>query len=402
MLPKMRWVALLRRGCSVAGLGVGALLVAFGSGCTTNHDALARQPAAGSSGGGVGGSSGFGSGGFGNTGNQAQGGRPNPDSEPAGDNVLTIVNGAIDASSVALCFARVSDGGQTVELVGAPSAALPYAASTVLTAIDGLSLIDDEIQPWVIAGDLSRIKKLDCADAVDLAQTLEAEVTPADVPVAEGAAGAGGEGGQGAEPPLEKPVLRARPLAALPAGTVNIGRSILMVLTGCLGGAYYTDKLETSACGGDYAPDAPNLAPIVMTLSRDLRFDKVGLQGVHASPATGRVDLRVTGDRGATSLIFAPKLSFGTIGPRPADTRFSPIELGVDNPTYGLQTLDENADVMSQEAWSDIYESSGITTLSAARTYTAIFLGPDPLLVKKGWWNESMFALVDNDPTRKD
>ncbi|HVY26932.1 MAG TPA: hypothetical protein VHB79_10280 [Polyangiaceae bacterium] len=398
----MRWVALVRRGCSVTGLAVGALALVFGGGCTTNHDALARQPTAGSSGGGAGGSSGFGFGGFGNTGDQPQGGRNNPDMEPAGDNVLTIVNGAIDASSVALCFARVSEGGETVELVGSPLPELPYAASTVLTAIDGLSLIDDEIQPFVIAGDLSRIKKLDCAGAVDLAQTLEAEVTPTDVPAAEGTGGAGGEGGAGPAPMLEKPVLRARALAALPAGTVNIGRSILMVLTGCLGGAYYSDKLQTSACGGDYAPDAPNIAPIAMTLSRDVRFDKVGLQGVHASPATGRVDLRVTGDRGATSLVFAPNLDFGTIGPRPADTRFSPIELGADNPTYGLQALDENANVMSQEAWSDIYEGSGITTLVAAHTYTAILLGPDPLLVKKGWWNESVFALVQNDPTRKD
>jgi hypothetical protein len=385
-------------------VGLGALALALGGGCTTNHDALARQPTAGSSGGGAGGSAGFGFAGFGNTGDQAQGGRNNPDTEPAGDNVLTIVNGAIDASSVALCFARVSEGGQTVELVGSPLPELSYAASTVLTAIDGLSLIDDEIQPFVIAGDLSRIKKLDCAGAVDLAQTLEADVTPADVPAAEsagGAGGAGGEGGADPAPALEKPVLRARALAALPAGTVNIGRSILMVLTGCLGGAYYHDKLQTSACGGDYAPDAPNLAPIVMTLSRDVRFDKVGLQGVHASPATGRIDLRVTGDRGATSLVFAPKLDFGTIGPRPADTRFTPIEVGADNPTYGLQTLDENANVMSQEAWSDIYESSGITTLVAARSYTAVLLGPDPLLVKKGWWNESVFALVENDPTRK-
>lgn len=398
----MRWVALLRRGCSVAGLGLGALAVALGNGCTTNHDALARQPAAGSSGGGVGGSSGFGVGGFGNTGEQPQGGRYNPDMEQPGDNVLTIVNGAIDASGVALCFARVTDDGQTSELVGSPLPELAYAASTVLTGIDGLSLIDDEIQPWVIAGDLSRIKKLDCAKAVDLAQTLEAEVTPADAPAAVSAGGAGGEGGQTAVLPLEKPVLRARPLAALPAGTVNIGRSILMVLTGCLGGAYYTDKLQSSACGGDYEPDAPNLAPVVMTLSREVHFDKVGLQGVHASSATGRVDLRVSGDRGATSLIFAPKLTFGTIGPRPADTRFTPIELGVDNSSFGLQTLDENANVMSQETWSDIYESSGITTLVAARTYTAILLGPDPLLVKKGWWNESVFALVENDPTRKE
>src|SRR6186713_2446664 len=88
-------------------------MVASASGaCTTNHDALARQPKAGSSSGGSAGASGFGSGGFGNTGNQAsQGGRPNPDDEPAGDDVLTIVNGVVDATSVRLCFARVDENG---------------------------------------------------------------------------------------------------------------------------------------------------------------------------------------------------------------------------------------------------------------------------------------------------
>jgi hypothetical protein len=374
-----------------------ALVAALSGGCTTNHDALARQPAAGNSGTG-GGGSGFGSGGFGNTGNDAQGGRYNPDYEPPGDSALTIVNGAIDAAGVALCFARVTDGGETVELVGSPSPELPYAASAVLTAIEGLSFADDEIQPWVIAGDWSRIRKLDCAAAVERAQADEAAVTPAEVSPDEAA---GGAGGAAAVDPLEIPRLRARPLAALPPGTLNIGRSILMVVTGCLGGAYYHDKLEASVCGGDYAPDAPNLAPLVMTLSRDLRFDKVGLQGVHASPATGAIDLRVSGDHGDTALVFATDLRFGGIAPRPADTRFTPLEVGAENPTYGLQVLDENAGVLAQATWADIFASSGVATLSAARTYTAILLGPDPLLVKKGWWNQTAFALVDNDPTRQ-
>ena len=203
-------------------------------------------------------------------------------------------------------------------------------------------------------------------------------------------------------PALEMPTLRARPLAALPPGTVNVGRSLLLVMSGCLGGAYYRDKLDTSACGSDYAPDAPNLSPIVVTLSRALGFDKVGLQGLNASPASGVIDLRVSGNRGATSLVFATKLAFGTIGPRPADTRFAPADLGVDSSGYGLQTLDENANVLEQISWLDLYASSGISTLTAAHTYTAIALGPDPLLVKKSWWNKAAFALVDNDPTRKE
>ncbi len=381
------------------------LAAAASNACTTNHDALARQPKAGSSGGGSGGASGFGTGGFGNTGDQAsQGGRINPDNEPLGANVLTIVNGVIDAPSVRLCFARVAANGETGELVGSPLPELGYAASTVLTELDGLSVVDDMIQPWVIAGDLARIKRLDCAASVALAQSEEAAVTPATE--ANGGAGAGGAGGDGAAAgapdmlPLEMPSLRARSLAALPAGTVNIGRSILMVLTGCIGGAAYSDHIDTSACGASYSPELPTLQPIIVKLSRDLRFDKVGLQAVHASLPSGSLDIRASGDHGAVSLVFASSVSYGSIEPRPADTRFTPVELGVARSNYGLQAVDQNGNVAYQEAWSDVLKVSGIDDIVAARTYTAIFLGPDPLLIKKGWWNSSAFSLVDNDPTR--
>jgi len=383
--------------------------------CTTNHNALALQARAGAAGGGAGGATaGSGFGGFGNNCDQTgQGGKLNPDDEPKGDNVLTIVNGVIDAPSVALCFARVGADGQTGDFVGSPLPELDYAASTVLTELKGLSLVDDVIQPWVLAGQLSLIKKLDCASAVALAQSEEAKVTP-------GATAAGGQGNAGesaggtgggaiseagaggsADAAHELPTLRARPLAALPAGTVNIGRSILMVLTGCLGGAAYADRIDTSACGSDYASDAPTVQPLVVKLSRSVSFDKVGLQAVHASLPTGSVDVRASGDKGAVALVFASSLSFGAIEPRPADTRFAPDELGVGLASYGLQAIGDSGGILFQENWPDILASSGIDSMVAERSYTAIFLGPDPQLLKIGWWNKSAFALVDNDPTRK-
>ena len=425
----VRFGEAVRRSNAVR-LSLLALLMASGAAnaCTTNHDALARQPKAGSSSGGSAGT-GFGNGGSDNGGKPASGGRPNPDDEPLGDNVLTIVNGVVDAPSVRLCFARVGDNAEPGDFVGGPLPELAYAASTVLTQIDGLSLVDDVIQPWVIAGELSRIEKLDCQAAVALAQSEEAKVTPvaaapgdaAQGGASAGAAGDGGQAGDGnlaghsgsgaaggtggrtgtPEKPLAFPTLRARPLAALPAGTVNIGRSILLVLTGCMGGAAYTDHVETSACGAGYTPDTPTLEPVVVKLSRMLGFDKVGLQAVHASQATGSLDVRASGDEGAVSLVFASSIGFGSIEPRPADTRFSPFDLGVEKSNYGLQAVDDKGGVAFQEAWSDILLASGLATPVVARTYTAIFLGPDPLLIKEGWWNKSAFTLVDNDPTRK-
>jgi hypothetical protein len=382
-----------------------SLLLGASGACTTNHDALAKQPKPGSAGGGSGGGAGFAAGGFGNTGNvSGQGGRPNPDLEAPGDDVLTIVNGVIDAASAQLCFARLAPNGEPGELVGAPLPALAYAASTVLTELDGFSFADDAIVPWVIAGDLSLLEGLDCNDAVALAASEEAKVTPGEASAGSGGeAGVTGAGGAAGEPemPLAMPALRARPLAAIPAGTVNIGRSILMVLTGCIGGAAFNDAVATSACGHGYTPSAPTLQPLVVKLSRTPGFDKVGLQAVQAVPAlVGTVDVRASGDDGVVSLTFASSVGFGAIEPRPADVRFSPTELGVARSDFGLQAVGDSG-VLFQESWPDILEASGLDELAAARNYTAVLLGPDPLLLKKGWWNSSAFALVENDPTRE-
>lgn len=363
------------------------LALSFGlGGCTTDHDALALKPNGGSGGGGAGGSAG--AGGTGNVGGQpATGGRVNPDVEPAGDNVLTIVNGIVDAESVRLCFARVTDDAETSELRGEPTSELAYAATLVLPELPDFSFTDDAIEPWVIAGELSLVEGLDCAAAVELAQSEEAKVTPD--PEAE----------PDPEADLETPALRARPVAVLPAGTVDIGRSLLLVLSGCIGGAAYTDELATAVCGDDYSAASPTLQPIVVKLSREHRSDTVGLQAVHASVATASLDVRASGDGGRVSLVFASSVSFGAIEPRPAETHYSRSELGVDD-GYALQAVDERGEVALEESWNDVLSASGVPNVTFGRTYTAIFLGPNPRIQKRGWWNRPAFSLVDNDPTR--
>jgi hypothetical protein len=56
---------------------------------------------------------------------------------------------------------------------------------------------------------------------------------------------------------------------------------------------------------------------------------------------------------------------------------------------------------LEQAAWSNLLESSGLTKLSAARTYTAVLVGAAPRLFPDDRWNQPAFALVDNDPTRQ-
>jgi hypothetical protein len=57
--------------------------------------------------------------------------------------------------------------------------------------------------------------------------------------------------------------------------------------------------------------------------------------------------------------------------------------------------------VMLQDSWSSIRQTSGLAEILEARTYTAILVGPNPLVLKQGWWNAPAFVLVDNDPTRE-
>ena len=286
--------------------------------------------------------------------------------------------------------------------MGDPQPELRYGSSTVLTALASFDAERETLQPWVLVGDLSLLEGLNCSEAVALARDEEAKVTPSEELEgdAQGSAGAGGAGDGEPEPVLEQPALRARAVPALPAGTLTTGRSLLMVLTGCVGGAAYTDSVESSVCGSDYSAMSPTLQPVVVKLSRASGYDKVGLQAVQASQAIGQVDVRASGDDGALAITFASGVGFGAIAPRPADVRFTEAELGLTARNHGLQAVGDGS-VVFRESWMAIRSFSGIEAVEPSRTYTAVLVGPDPLLVKKGWWNESHFVLVDNDPTRE-
>ena len=381
------------------------LLVASASGgaCTTNHDALAKQNRGG---GGQGGKAGAASAGLGNTGNfSPEGGAPqNPDDEQPGEDVVTIVNGVVDAPSVQLCFARTDIVGGVPELVGEPSSELSYGSARIFTEIPGVSLQEDAIQPWLLAGTLSLVEGLDCVAAVELALEEEAKVTPVEEQ-GTGGVGAGGEpagaGGAGEPSPrLELPKLRARAMPALPAGSFAVGRSVLLVLSGCIGGAAFTDSLETSVCGEAYSAKTPTLQPVVVKLSRESRFDKVGLQAVQGSLAAGVEEMRAASDVGSLALTFASKLTFGAIQPRPADVRFGSAELGVGVPGHGVQAIGEGV-VLYQEGWASLRDRAGISEVVNGRSYSLVLVGPSPQVAKPGFWSSPSLVLVDNDPTRE-
>src|SRR6186713_3684297 len=104
---------MLRRGLWLGSLVCAGAFVA----CVTNHEALEKKPA-GRGGSDAGGASAAGGrpnqlGGFGGEAANAGG---HADDEPPGESVLTIVNGVVDAPSVALCLAKVDADGNVIPL----------------------------------------------------------------------------------------------------------------------------------------------------------------------------------------------------------------------------------------------------------------------------------------------
>src|SRR5690606_5518326 len=183
--------------------------------------------------------------------------------EPPREDVLTFLNGAVDARELLLCLGRSTGG--SFEPIGAPfpEGGLPYGAALVVEPPAEIDLENETFAVHVIAGELDRVAGMDCAEALETARTEEALTTP--LPSGEGgAAGAGGtasEGGAGGSPdgeagadagsggasgagssseaalggaagspenaepeaPEAKPVLRARGLPVLPPKTLTGG-----------------------------------------------------------------------------------------------------------------------------------------------------------------------------------
>jgi hypothetical protein len=110
--------------------------------------------------------------------------------------------------------------------------------------------------------------------------------------------------------------------------------------------------------------------------------------------------VRSSGPAGSLALTFASSLAFGAVEPRPADVRFSASALGITARDHGLQAIGDGG-VLFQDSWQNLRTASGLVEIVESRTYSAVFVGSSPLLVKKGWWNPATFVLVDNDPTRE-
>ena len=429
----------LRNGVSLAALGAAFLLAS----CEADHTALEKKPTGGHVGGaaGAGGAS-AGSGLTSNGGAAAIGGG-HSDDEPPGTDRLTIVNGVVDAPTVVLCLAKVASDG-SVTPFGDPIATLDYAQSVVLPDLAHVDLAEDTLQPLLIAGDLTLVDGLDCASAVELARTTESPSPPAVDDSAGGAAGAagaradvaaagsapseqggaagaagatnatdtseggaageaatageGGSAGESGTPPPVRSPLRVRGLPAIPAGTLNQGRSLALVADGCMGGATYGGMYAEDYCGAGFSENAPTLSAVLVNLSRVVSLNHVGMQVIHASLATGAIDVDTSPPppQPGSGVTIVSNVSLGQVAPRPASLAYTADDL--KSATNYDVSVSSQGRVLFSERWSAVLGNGGLTELDEEHTYALVFSGPRgdlPAVAKR--WNAAALTVIPVD-----
>lgn len=406
------------------GLWLGSLL--FGAGfvaCVTNHEALEKKPA-GRAISGAGGTSA--SGGApshrGGTGGDGTSGSGHSDDEPPGESVLTLVNGIVDAPSVALCLAKV-DGDGTVTPLGSPlTDAFEYGQSLVLREVDGVEFESDGLEPIVIAGKLELIAGLDCDAAINRARSEEELADRAggetgqggaagdgngmNAPSADsgGSAGEGGStsgegGGGGARPAAPaRSALRVRGLPMIAAGTLNAGRSWLYAANGCLGGTAFDGELAAEYCGAGYTPREPTASAVLVSLSRQVAAEHVALQVVHASLANAQVELRSRPPFPSTATgVSITTVIMGQVAPRPASTVNSLDDLGVSR-KYQV-SVEAGGKALYAQPWSSVLSQGGLKALKNGQGYALVFNGPSAELPSvPDSWNAPTLTVIAVDP----
>lgn len=328
--------------------------------------------------------------------------------EPPGENVLTFLHGIVDAPAISVCFAK----GQSLDApplgVPQPEGGLAYGSSMVLRAIDGIDWAKDTLSTWVIAGDLALIEGLDCDQAVALAKSEMASASDDAEPNAAGGAGgaggAAGAGGEGGGVAAEPPRLRAARLPFVPAGSLSVGRSSLMVADGCIGGPAYQSRLGENACGPGYSKASSTLSAELVPMSRRSMPFRLGLQAVHASQATGAVGVTSAPSEGGQSfIVVANSIELGGIAPRTLELNYDASSWGVNTQNWQVE-ISQSSTVLFAEPWSEILTSAGVSLLANGSSYALVFVGPGVgvPLGRNQLWNPPRIVLVPTNPVAAD
>lgn len=351
-------------------------------GCVTDHDALAKRPPAADAGaeaavpdaaaGDGGGSAGAGGG------------------PPRVPDTVTLVHGVVDAGPTAWCFSRA---GEPPVGEPQPAAGLEYGRRWAVSLPEGLSWERDAVDVTVLAADPARLDGLDCVGAVERARELQAGAGEGGAGGAGGGGAAAGSGGVAGAPFVPQPELRAAVAARIPAGTFAAGRSTLLVAVGCIGGPGSLGEDAASACGEGFGAAQPTLSFVVTPLSTQRDPLHVGLQVVHASLASGPVDVTLRGV-GESALAVASGLAVGGVAPRTPSFAAAAADLGsaaeLDVQSSGT------AAVLASTSWQDLLREAEIEAVSDGANYALVWLGAGHLEpgAPGARWNSPRISVV--------
>jgi hypothetical protein len=133
-------------------------------------------------------------------------------------------------------------------------------------------------------------------------------------------------------------------------------------------------------------------------MSRSAQFGRLGLQVVHASQATGAVNvIAAQVPSGSGRLFIGGSVSLGAIAPRVPDLSYSALDYGTSSDAWQVE-VQVNGSTIFWQSWADILADSGRGALDDGKSYALVLLGPSLDFSHAGFWNPRRIAVVPTDP----
>lgn len=339
---------------ALAAGGMVALTLGDAS-CKGHHDLLAPDDAAG-------GASSSSAKAATSTGAGGSGG--NGPVEPDGPTRLTFVNGTVDASSVTFCFMPYPSG--SLARAPFPSGGLAFAHATVLT----------EGSPDLPSGD---------ALLLEIAGDITPGTTCDDL----------------AMDPASFPELVITQLGVIPGDALAMKKSFLFVTDGCVGGdATHTGPNDKLVCGAGYTPDTPNPGLGVLTMSRIVDPERVGIQAVNAVASVQKLDILFQpGFTGANPATIAMAAPVGGAVPYPPTFGFAASDLGGTGSAAVIGAVSMTPSMKASASFGDALTNGGLDASAAAngKSLVLVTVGASPGVGSGPWWHDFTAVAVSSD-----
>ncbi len=315
--------------------------------------------------------------------------------EPAGPTKLTILDGINDYDAIRVCFVPYPSGAE-VNPWPASAAGLAFGKAVQVDPPSSIAPGGSDVQPHVIAGDLSAIAGMSCAEVLALAASGGGSGGGG-----AGAGGSGGAGGAGGGPPEPPPPIVVSAMPVIPASVFEAEKSLLLTFFGCIGGPDHVDGTEGLGCGFTFTPATPTASLTLVAMSRTLDPEKVSLQFLHASAAMQPSDIRITpGFDNVVDVPVAKALALGGLGPKPPFAGLARTDYGsltkVAVKTFAPNDVNATSTVFLQDAFTN----GGIdqAAFQNGTGFTVVAIGGYPGVSIPSFWHPFTYVMVRSDP----